>query len=42
MAETIKSGRLMEKRGAAPAAAAHDHDHEGHDHGAHEHPGPPA
>ena len=39
MAETIKSGRLMEKRAEArthPHDAAHDHDH------AEEHPGPPA
>ena len=45
MAATIKSGRLMEKRGAVPAAAhAHDHDHDGHDHEHHdhEHEGPPA
>jgi glutaredoxin len=43
MAETIKSGRLMEKRGAAvPAAHGHDHDDHGHDHHEHEHEGPPA
>ena len=39
MAETIRSGRLMEKRGGRPTAAEHDH-------GAHEHDrtpdGPPA
>lgn len=38
MAETIKSGRLMEKRAEARAHsddAAHDHDHD------QEHPGPP-
>ena len=40
MAETIKSGRLMEKRGGG-AAAQHEHEHAGHDHD-HEHPGPPA
>jgi hypothetical protein len=34
MAATIKSGRLMEKRGAPAPAAEHDHDHDhhGHDH----------
>jgi hypothetical protein len=31
MAATIKSGRLMEKRGALAPAAEHDHD-QGHDH----------
>jgi glutaredoxin len=40
MAETIKSGRLMEKRGSAVPSqgdhAGHDHDH------ADEHSGPPA
>ena len=39
MAETIKSGRLMEKRGAAAPEQAHDHAGNDHDH---EHPGPPA
>ena len=45
MAATIKSGRLMEKAGAAGAAShAHAHDHDGHDHDHHEHDheGPPA
>src|SRR5438067_12642214 len=37
MAETIKAGRLMEKRGGSAPA----HDHTGDDH-AHEHAGPPA
>src|SRR5262249_24901756 len=44
MVSTIKCGRLMEKRGAAPPAP-HAHDHLGHDHDhdhEHEHPGPPA
>ncbi len=42
MVETIKSGRLMEKRGGAPLQHDHDHDHaHDHDH-EHEHPGPPA
>ena len=40
MAATIKSGRLMEKRGGA-AAAGHGDGHAGHDHD-HERPGPPA
>ena len=43
MAETIKSGRLMEKRGGT--APQHAHDHAGHDHEhdhEHEHQGPPA
>jgi hypothetical protein len=39
MAETIKSGRLMEKRGGMPA---HDHAHEGHDDHDHQHEAPPA
>jgi glutaredoxin len=39
MAETIKSGRLMEKRGAAQTAAGGDDRGHGHDH---EHAGPPA
>ena len=38
MAATIKSGRLMEKRGGARPAAGDD---KGHEHG-HEHAGPPA
>ena len=43
MAETIKSGRLMEKRGAAPPQHAHDHAGHDHDHDhEHEHQGPPA
>ena len=41
MAETIKSGRLMEKRGAAAPQQGHDHTGHDHDH-EHEHPGPPA
>ena len=42
MAETIKSGRLMEKRGGA-APSQDEHDHAGHDHDhADEHTGPPA
>ncbi len=41
MAATIKSGRLMEKRGGTPGAA-HDHDDHGHDHHDHPHEGPPA
>jgi hypothetical protein len=41
MAETIKSGRLMEKRGAAAPQHAHDDAH--HDHAPdQEHAGPPA
>ena len=42
MAETIKSGRLMEKRGGS---VPHVHDHSAHDHDhdhEHEHQGPPA
>ena len=39
MAETIKSGRLMEKRGGGQTAAEHDHQEHDHDH---EHHGPPA
>ena len=44
MAETIKAGRLMEKRAAAAAAQpAHDHSAHDHDHDhEHEQPGPPA
>ena len=42
MAATIKSGRLMEKRGAV-APQAHDHAGHDHDHGhEHEHEHPPA
>jgi hypothetical protein len=41
MAATIKAGRLMEKRGATPAASHAEHDHRGDDDG-HEHSGPPA
>jgi hypothetical protein len=39
MAETIKAGRLMEKRGGASAAPGRDH--QGHEHDS-EHAGPPA
>jgi Glutathione S-transferase, N-terminal domain len=39
MADTIKSGRLMEKRGGVQAAGS-AHDHEGHEHD-HQHAGPP-
>lgn len=43
MVETIKSGRLMEQRGRAPAQQAHDHSGHDHDHDhEHEHQGPPA
>ena len=38
MAETIKAGRLMEKKGGGGAAVA-GNDHQGHEH---EHAGPPA
>jgi len=40
MAETIKSGRLMEKRSGGQAAPD-GHDHQGHDHDEHD-AGPPA
>jgi hypothetical protein len=39
MAATIKSGRLMDERGAAQPADGHDHRGDDHDH---EHPGSPA
>ena len=47
MVDTIKSGRLMEKRGAAAPQQAHDHSGHDHDHDhehdhEHEHQGPPA
>jgi len=43
MAETIKSGRLMEKRGGAAAQQSHEHAGHDHDHDhEHEHQGPPA
>ena len=43
MAETIKSGRLMEKQGGAAPQPAHDHAGHDHDHDhEHEHQGPPA
>ena len=39
MAARIKGGKLMEARGAAPAASGEHagHDHAGHDHGDHDH-----